>query len=756
MGALTIALTKKLDALKENFREVRAKFSNGEGKVIRINVSPTGPRGPPGIPGFIGLQGNPGPVGSFGPPGPKGPMGPMGPPGPMGPKGRPGPAGSIGESGGMGPTGGEGQMGPEGFGGPPGARGLPGAAGAPGTNGKDGPPGPPGRNSPEGDPGPPGPKGPTGITGNPGKAGVAGPQGFTGTTGKSGGIGQQGGTGTAGKDGVGPPKVVPAKTEGEWPKGNCYKTTDSCSNFGVKTNLCGQCEPLCKKCGMREGFILKNSNGLRFKGFTFDDNKLKPGDNQVRNICMLARYGNEGTWTDNTKDIISAKSFGESSPDSEQPHWFGNCDPDPKDLSMLECCSNSMLIGPEHNWFKYGSGNSCAGDLDKDRVTTMITCIFDEKSYTEKSTPPVPRDHDNIGGGLISDGDEIDLTNYRSLDGRWEFVLGNNGKMFIMNRHTQETIWMVNMQVGGAAVSPYRLVMQASGNLVVYNGQKSAVWSSKTEGTGATRVTLTNRGFLMVLAPGPFGGLQLIKKQTNKDDMGDSTFFLDRHNVQCDKDPLQGFQLKVASGKVGYDYTCAKGGQFTAPQEMTTEMKDDGGNFWYLQQIDVDCGPHRAISQFNLYRHILVHEHTHIHTAYNAATRVTTVTTTVTKTTHTKHAYGFQCVTSAGDNSLTVREVETAWDDAKGSPPDTLSDQQAQCYLNRYTDLQSAFGATNIAAAKTHWVQFGKKEKRDWSCPNLANLAWLEKHPVTCSDNEVWTCFVVLSRLVVVVTCHAM
>jgi len=28
--------------------------------------------------------------------------------------------------------------------------------------------------------------------------------------------------------------------------------------------------------------------------------------------------------------------------------------------------------------------------------------------------------------------------------------------------------------------------------------------------------------------------------------------------------------------------------------------------------------------------------------------------------------------------------------------------------------LQKAFGATNIAAAKGHWAQYGKNEKRDW------------------------------------------
>lgn len=48
MDALTKALSKKLDALKQHFREVRAQFTNGAGKTIRINVKPRGPRGPPG------------------------------------------------------------------------------------------------------------------------------------------------------------------------------------------------------------------------------------------------------------------------------------------------------------------------------------------------------------------------------------------------------------------------------------------------------------------------------------------------------------------------------------------------------------------------------------------------------------------------------------------------------------------------------------------------------------------------------------
>ena len=113
---------------------------------------------------------------------------------------------------------------------------------------------------------------------------------------------------------------------------------------------------------------------------------------------------------------------------------------------------------------------------------------------------------------------------------------------------------------------------------------------------------------------------------------------------------------------------------------------------------------------------------------------------------------------------------------AEGSPPSTLSDQEAQCYLNRYADLRGAFGATNIAAAKTHWVQYGKNEKRIWSCSlayeyscmdavdgnqlicrdartkpeNEAGggraIEYLDRHDIACEKDEVRTfnCFCVI------------
>ena len=172
MAAITAALTNKLSALKQRFREIRAAFENGPAKTLSINVTPRGPRGPPGVPGDIGK----GPCSDGVPPralcaltclvqiqvrkgrkgrwarvdhqAPRGLAGQwvcrvhaggclaspcsltccsLGHPGKLGRKGKTGPAGSIGKPGGVGGKGAQGATGPRGFPGPPGSRGLPGA-----------------------------------------------------------------------------------------------------------------------------------------------------------------------------------------------------------------------------------------------------------------------------------------------------------------------------------------------------------------------------------------------------------------------------------------------------------------------------------------------------------------------------------------------------------------------------------------------------------------------------------------------------
>lgn len=54
----------------------------------------------------------------------------------------------------------------------------------------------------------------------------------------------------------------------------------------------------------------------------------------------------------------------------------------------------------------------------------------------------------------------------------------------------------------------------------------------------------------------------------------------------------------------------------------------------------------------------------------------------------------------------------------------SVSDKQAECYLNRYADLKTAYGS-NLEEAKRHWKYFGCLEKRKLSCsdkkPSFSN-----------------------------------
>lgn len=46
----------------------------------------------------------------------------------------------------------------------------------------------------------------------------------------------------------------------------------------------------------------------------------------------------------------------------------------------------------------------------------------------------------------------------------------------------------------------------------------------------------------------------------------------------------------------------------------------------------------------------------------------------------------------------------------------TLTDAEAQCYLDRYADLKNAFG-TDLEKAKKHWKVHGRVEGRNADCP---------------------------------------
>merc|ERR1711998_783244 len=56
-----------------------------------------------------------------------------------------------------------------------------------------------------------------------------------------------------------------------------------------------------------------------------------------------------------------------------------------------------------------------------------------------------------------------------------------------------------------------------------------------------------------------------------------------------------------------------------------------------------------------------------------------------------------------------------------------------QCYLNRYPDLQRAFGKHNTKAAAAHWKAHGKKEGRKCTCPARSGWKYCAGENKQCS-----------------------
>ena len=118
------------------------------------------------------------------------------------------------------------------------------------------------------------------------------------------------------------------------------------------------------------GFMLYNSGGIHFNGLSFDDNKSGKDSFQAQNVCLLARYGNQGEYGSkgwpraNSRGILGAL---------QGPHYFGNC----KKGSDCEKCSNSKLMAPGQDFGDYSIGNKCKGDKDLDNVWIGVKCYYE-------------------------------------------------------------------------------------------------------------------------------------------------------------------------------------------------------------------------------------------------------------------------------------------------------------------------------------------------------------------------------------------
>ena len=95
-----------------------------------------------------------------------------------------------------------------------------------------------------------------------------------------------------------------------------------------------------------------------------------------------------------------------------------------------------------------------------------------------------------------------------------------------------------------------------------------------------------------------------INKDTGSNDWGGgNTIFLDRHNVNCDKNPIAKFRLaRPAGNQIRYDYTCNSKKVSGACRDVNTGWNQESNMNIYLDRHDVKCNAGEVITQFKLNR----------------------------------------------------------------------------------------------------------------------------------------------------------
>ena len=95
-----------------------------------------------------------------------------------------------------------------------------------------------------------------------------------------------------------------------------------------------------------------------------------------------------------------------------------------------------------------------------------------------------------------------------------------------------------------------------------------------------------------------------INKDTGSNDWGGgNTIFLDRHDVNCDKNPIAKFRLaRPADDKIRYDYTCNSKKVSGACRNADTGWNEENSMNIYLDRHDVTCNAGEVITQFKLQR----------------------------------------------------------------------------------------------------------------------------------------------------------
>lgn len=98
-----------------------------------------------------------------------------------------------------------------------------------------------------------------------------------------------------------------------------------------------------------------------------------------------------------------------------------------------------------------------------------------------------------------------------------------------------------------------------------------------------------------------------LEKTPFTSDGNGNTIFLDRQNIDCNKQFLSSFRMQRNGGgnRLRYSFTCCEmpAKERTTCDNFNTPMNDDGGgNAIFLDRHEVTCGDNSALSHFKLVR----------------------------------------------------------------------------------------------------------------------------------------------------------
>lgn len=84
-----------------------------------------------------------------------------------------------------------------------------------------------------------------------------------------------------------------------------------------------------------------------------------------------------------------------------------------------------------------------------------------------------------------------------------------------------------------------------------------------------------------------------------------NTFYLDRHNINCESNPINNFKIELSDDKtkLRYNYGCAEGGDLGDKNSKDSSFNDAGnGTIVYLDRHNIDCGSNALLNNFQLTR----------------------------------------------------------------------------------------------------------------------------------------------------------